>query len=151
MRPNHLFQNIYSDYRRYRATGEKGFLQIILFSQGFWASSVNRVSHQIFRSVQIPVIRQLFRFFSMVTQKFIEILTGIQLPAKCRVGRGLYIGHFGQIIIHPEAKIGNNCNLSQGVTIGVLEQGKNKGVPQTRGSCFCRPKCRYIGWYYHWR
>ncbi|SCY11066.1 serine O-acetyltransferase [Lachnospiraceae bacterium XBB2008] len=42
----------------------------------------------------------------------------IQIPRKTRIGYGLYIGHGGPVICNPTAVIGDNCNLSQWVTIG---------------------------------
>lgn len=42
----------------------------------------------------------------------------IQIPLKTKIGYGLYIGHGGPIVINQTAIIGNNCNLSQFVTIG---------------------------------
>lgn len=33
------------------------------------------------------------------------------------------------VIIHPEAVIGENCNISQGVTIRIANGGKTPGVP----------------------
>ena len=40
---------------------------------------------------------------------------------KTKIGYGLYIGHGGPVIINPTAVIGNNCNLSQFVTIGAID------------------------------
>lgn len=42
----------------------------------------------------------------------------LQIPKAVKIGYGLYIGHFSTIIINPTAVIGNNVNLSQGLTIG---------------------------------
>src|SRR5690606_36075980 len=47
----------------------------------------------------------------------------------CQIGPGFYIGHFGNIIINPSSIIGSNCNISQGVTIGISGRGENRGVP----------------------
>ena len=43
---------------------------------------------------------------------------GIELLKGTEVEPGLYIGHGGPCIVHPSARIGNNVNLSQFVTIG---------------------------------
>ena len=42
----------------------------------------------------------------------------IQIPRTTQVGYGLYIGHGGPIVVNSTVVIGNNCNLSQFVTIG---------------------------------
>jgi serine O-acetyltransferase len=62
-------------------------------------------------------------------QKAIEIVTGISIPPSVKIGHSFYIGHFGSIIINSNAIIGANCNISQGVTIGVSGQGDKRGVP----------------------
>lgn len=54
---------------------------------------------------------------------------GVQTDWSLDVGRGFYIGHFGSIIIGSGAKIGNNCNINQGVTIGIENRGERKGFP----------------------
>jgi serine O-acetyltransferase len=51
------------------------------------------------------------------------------IPGKCNIGPGLYIGHFGGIFIDAEARLGENCNLAQGVTIGKGGRGELHGVP----------------------
>jgi serine O-acetyltransferase len=50
--------------------------------------------------------------------RIVETLTGISLPLEAEIGPGLRIHHFGNIFIHAAAKIGRNCTLRQGVTIG---------------------------------
>lgn len=55
---------------------------------------------------------------------------GIQTHWRLNVGYGLYIGHFGMIIISSMARIGNNCNINQGVTIGAENRGRRKGAPK---------------------
>jgi serine O-acetyltransferase len=67
--------------------------------------------------------------FCVAWQKCIEITTGISLPYAAQIGPGLYIGHFGGIIVNHETVIGANCNLSQGVTIGVSGYGSRRGIP----------------------
>lgn len=52
-----------------------------------------------------------------------------QIPPETDIGPGLYIGHFGTLIISMHAKLGSNCNLSPGVTIGRDHRGKRRGAP----------------------
>ena len=55
--------------------------------------------------------------------------THINIPSETHIDKGLFIGHLGRIVIHPEAKLGKNINLSAGITIGQANRGKMKGVP----------------------
>ena len=45
------------------------------------------------------------------------------------IGPGLYIGHAHNINVSPLAKIGKNCNLNKGCTIGRENRGKREGAP----------------------
>jgi serine O-acetyltransferase len=57
--------------------------------------------------------------------KSVEMTTGISISPDCTIGPGLHLGHFGGLIVHPDVRIGEDCNLSQGVTLG---PGASKGV-----------------------
>ena len=50
--------------------------------------------------------------------RLVETATGISLPKAATIGPGLRIWHFGNIFVHPDAVLGANCTLRQGVTIG---------------------------------
>ena len=52
---------------------------------------------------------------------------GFQLYLGTKIGKGLYIGHFGTLVIAREVVIGSNCNIAHNVTIGKVHQGKLKG------------------------
>lgn len=54
---------------------------------------------------------------------------GFQIPAKTRIGKGLYIGHHGTIVINGRSSIGDYCNIAHNVTIGQTNRGKRKGYP----------------------
>jgi serine O-acetyltransferase len=47
-----------------------------------------------------------------------ETITGISLPKEAEIGPGIRIYHFGNIFVHADSKIGANCTIRQGVTIG---------------------------------
>lgn len=123
-----LYKSITSDFNKYRKYGGN-FISIFFFTQGFWAIFQYRIANLAYRKVHIPIIRQLVIFVLLIWQKCIEITTGISIPYSCTIGHSFYIGHFGGIIINANAKIGDNCNISQGVTIGVSGRGDNRGVP----------------------
>lgn len=119
---------IASDYKKYKKYGGN-FITIVFFTQGFWALFQYRIAHGIFSTVTIPLLRQLLLFVCLLWQKGIEVTTGISIPASAKIGHSFYIGHFGGIILNSNAVIGNNCNISQGVTIGVSGIGERRGVP----------------------
>lgn len=108
-----MFNNIKEDIARIDG-GKVSSRTIVrgLLSQGFQAILVYRFFNWLHRS-GIP--GQPLRF---VAERFIEITTGISIPATCRIGKGLRIHHFGGIILHPSVTIGNNCTLYHHVTIG---------------------------------
>ena len=70
---------------------------------------------------------------------------GIDLNPGMNLGRGFYIGHFGTIIVSPHAVIGDNCNISQGVTIGVAGKGESKGVPVIGDRVYIGPGAKVLG------
>ena len=53
----------------------------------------------------------------------VETLTGCSFSKSVEIGPGLRIHHFGNIFIHSAVKIGRNCTLRQGVTIGTRVDG----------------------------
>jgi serine O-acetyltransferase len=81
--------------------------------------------------------------------KFVLIRAGVKLgmeiPSSTSVGEGLFIGHFGTIIVNGEATIGANCNLSHGVTIGQLNRGERAGCPTIGDNVFIGPGARILG------
>lgn len=110
-----MFQNIKADLQRL-GSSKNGFgMRVLirgLLSQGFQAILVYRFFNYLWRN-NIP--GQPLRF---ICERFIEITTGISIPAECTIGKGLRIHHFGGIIFHPSVVIGDNCTLYHGVTIG---------------------------------
>lgn len=123
-----LFALIRSDYRKYSRYGGR-FFGIVFMTQGFWALYQYRWAHYFYSKVKIPLIRQFLLLLMLVWQKGIEIMTGISIPYSAKLGHSFYIGHFGGIILNPQSVFGNDCNISQGVTIGISGRGENRGVP----------------------
>jgi serine O-acetyltransferase len=93
-----------------------------LVSQGFQALLVYRIFRWFYER-GIPT--QPIRF---IIERFTEITTGISIPAQAQIGKGLRIHHFGGIIIHSDAIIGDHCTLYHEVTLGDL--GGRGGAPR---------------------
>lgn len=55
--------------------------------------------------------------------RIVETMTGCSFTKATEIGPGLRIHHFGNIFIHSNVKIGANCTLRQGVTIGNRIEG----------------------------
>jgi serine O-acetyltransferase len=118
------WRHIYLDYRRYRITGDSAAR-----AQGFWASCIYRVSRAAVYGARPRFLRAPLRIVAILAQKLTEVLTGISIPAECEIGEGLYIGHFGGIILSRDVRIGHNCSLAQNVTLGTGGKGESRGAP----------------------
>lgn len=85
------------------------------------------------------------KLFYMVRLLRMSYRTKIQIPARTTIGEGLYIGHLGRVIIHPDAKLGRNINIGTGVTIGMENRGKRKGVPEISDNCWIGTNAVIVG------
>lgn len=95
-------------------------LRYILFTPGFQFTYCWRHASEAHNP--------LSRLFWKVLHRWCMFHTGIQIPIGTQIEPGLKIGHFGGIVINPNAKIGKNFSIAQGALIGNA-QGKRKGVP----------------------
>ena len=83
--------------------------------------------HMCFRKVQMtnfPLSKCSWKMLYKISAYFL----GIDIGLKLKAGGGLYFGHPFGITVNPDAVIGNNVNLHKGVTIGVENRGKRKGI-----------------------
>jgi len=134
-----MFENVKSDLRRLGAGGAVTLRILVagLLSQGFQAILVYRLFYWLYRK-GIP--GQPLRFLA---ERFIEITCGISIPARCRIGKGLRIHHFGGIILHPAAELGDNCTLYHEVTIG--DRGGSGGAAKIGNNVLIGAGAKIIG------
>lgn len=103
------FENIRADFRAYGGRwGAQGFWAMLVYRFGRWRYTVRPV-----------LLRKLLSAVYHVLFKTVQIVTGIELPCETEVGRGLVIDHFGGIVVSGHARLGENCRLRQGVSIGL--------------------------------
>jgi len=104
-----MFENIRADLAAHGGNwGAQGFWALVVYRFGRWRYTVK------------PAL--LRRFLSMIFRilfKLVHILTGIELPAEVQIGRNFVIDHFGGIVIHGQARFGDNCRLRNGVVVGL--------------------------------
>jgi len=94
--------------------------------QSIWAIATYRFGRRVDRLGPGPRRSLLTRIY-WIRFRLVETLTGISLPKEAAIGPGLRIYHFGNVFVHPDSKIGANCTIRQGVTIGNRTPGG--GVP----------------------
>lgn len=69
--------------------------------------------------VRPALLRKLFSLIYKVLFKFVQIITGIELPCEVVVGRNFVIDHFGGIVISGYARFGDDCRIRNGVVVGL--------------------------------
>ena len=117
------------DLKKYKRYSNKSTFLLILTHQGLWAIIVYRINNVIYNSTLHRSLKKFLLVFGVFFQKWIEIVAGISLPYSAQIGKEFYIGHFGGIFIKSHTVIGKNCNISQGVTIGISGREEKRGIP----------------------
>lgn len=137
-----LKQLLLSDYKRYGIDSVSFLVLFKVFflmpNPGLKFSTILRLT-QYFRKKN----RLLFYFFFLWLRR-LKVKYGFDISYRTQIGSGFYIGHFGTIVIHGDTIIGNNCNISQGITIGVSNYGKI-GVPKIGDNVFIGPGACIFG------
>jgi serine O-acetyltransferase len=113
-----MFENIRDDFRAHdRDWGAQGFWVMIVYRFGRWRYGVRPA-----------LVRKFFSLIYKLLFKFVQILTGIELPCEAKVGRNFVIDHFGGIIVSGYAEFGDNCRIRSGVVVG-LRRVEEKYAP----------------------
>ena len=68
-------------------------------------------------------------FYSYLKHRY-SFKYGFQIPKETKIGEGLFLGHFGTVVINGDSVIGKNCNIAHCVTIGQVNTGRFKGCPK---------------------
>lgn len=128
---------VFSDLYRITGNANKGLLFRYLFHgesyrYNFWMRTCAYAKGK-------PLLRYTLYPFARLVFGHLVYKLGISIPATTRIGSGFYIGHFGGIVVSQKATIGKNCNISQGVTIGRTNRGKNQGYPVLGDNIYIGP------------
>lgn len=134
-----------ADLERYSVVLGRSRWSAFFFAQGAQAALVYRFGHWVYSGRANSVWNKVLRVVHFILFRLTEMFTGISLEPKAEIGRGLYIGHFGTIIVGSGVKLGANCNLSQGVTLGVDGRGEHRGSPCIGDRVFIAPGAVIVG------
>ena len=104
-----MFENIRADYCAHgRDWGAQGFWAMLVYRFGRWRYGVRPAP-----------LRKLFSLVYKLLYKFVQILTGIELPCEVPLGKGFVIEHSGGIVVSGFASFGDHCRIRNGVVIGL--------------------------------
>jgi serine O-acetyltransferase len=87
------------------------------------------------------LIRKKIHTLSFKYHKKYFFKYGYQIPIHTKIGKGFQMLHFGNIVINPNAIIGQNVTIAQGVLIGQ----SNKGFPTIGNSVWIGANAIIVG------
>lgn len=64
-------------------------------------------------------LRKPFSLLYKIAYKFIQIITGVELPCEAVVGPKFIIDHCGGVVVSGYARFGANCRIRSGVVVGL--------------------------------
>ena len=133
------------DLQRYQGHRDaQTFLWNLLTNPGFKYSFYMRLCLYL-KDARIPLLRLPLYVAARALLRHCETKYGISIPFTTEVGRGLYIGHYGGIVVSGGATIGESCNISQGVTVGRANRGRNQGFPRIGSRVYIGPGAKIVG------
>lgn len=123
-----LSQTIGADQFRYGVgTGGSAFRRAYREYPGFrYTYYMRKVAHYASRKRSLAVFVYAYYRWQLGRYRF---RYGFDISPTTAIGPGLYIGHFGGVVISPDAVLGASVNIAQGVTIGAESRGARKGAP----------------------
>ena len=104
-----MFDNIRADLRAYGNNwGARGFWVTVIYRFGRWRNGLRPA-----------LLRKALTLPYRVMFKWVQIVTGIELPSEVKLGRNFMIDHHGGIVISGYAQFGDNCRIRSGVVVGL--------------------------------
>lgn len=86
-----------------------------------------------------------YGFLSRVWLHFLKPKFNIQIYLGAKIAKGFKLNHYGHILINEGVKIGENCNVAQGVSIGNVSRGRLKGCPTIGDRVWIGPNAVVVG------
>ena len=125
----------------FRYTGKGDFVKTYFLIPGFKYTCILRLIQAMNKYKYLFIVTYMLKMKLLSMQKHY----GIQIPWNTRIGKGFYIGPFGTIVINGATIIGDNVNISHGVTIGQSNRGSKKGTAIIGNEVYIGPGAKIIG------
>ena len=109
---NSQWRALRADLARFRSQGYSGW-----GSEGFWALALYR-TQKIVLGCRSQWLLAPVRFVLTIARKLFTLVAHIDIDPAAEIGPGLLIPHVGTIRVHGATKIGADCSLYHGCTIG---------------------------------
>lgn len=145
MRVTELRSLILSDL--YRVAGEtttRSLVRQLVLGDGFKYNVILRTCAFLRERERRTALALVYPPALMVLRHY-KYKLGVDIDPATEIGSGLYIGHVGGIVVTHRARIGRDCNLSQGVTIGVTNRGSRAGAPVIGDRVYIGPGAKVLG------
>lgn len=110
---------------------------------GFWIMAVYRFGRWRY-NVRPALLRKPLSFAYKFVHFWTTALLGVELPCEAEIGRGFTIEHVGGIVVSGDARIGTDCIIRQGVTIG-LRHKELRGSPTIGDRCDIGAGAKLLG------
>jgi serine O-acetyltransferase len=107
---------VHTSHGEERSTLRRRALAVFLFP-GLTAVLLYRICHQLRYGPRSNALSKLAYVPAWLIARWYAIKVGIEIDPNAHIGCGLFINHFGGVVIGP-VTIGDNCNIAQTVTLG---------------------------------
>ena len=114
-------------YRYSGGVGRRALRSAYTHQPGFrFTYHLRKVAYYAKQKRSIGVLAYAYHRFWLNRYRF---RYGFDISPNTSIGPGFYIGHFGGVVISPDAVLGANVNIAHGVTLGATSRGSRLGAP----------------------
>ena len=129
----------------FRYAGELGvgaFIKTWYHEVGFRFTVMMRLCRLLYLR---PVTRYGPYYLVAIFYRGLSAKHGLLIDFTTEIEGGLYLPHALNIVVNRRCRIGKNCNLSQGVTLGISNRGEKKGTPVIGNNVYIGPGAVIFG------
>lgn len=139
-----LWQALRSDLFRYRGSADsRAFFSAYLRDPGF------RFTWYLRKVAYYGANKSALTFsayaYNRILLNHYRFRYGFDISPSTKIGPGLYLGHFGGVVISPYAVLGESVNIAHGVTIGAESRGRRRGAPTLENRVWVGPHAIIVG------